>query len=155
MNFNIGDKIPNFELPDQNNNIIKISDLKGQKIVLYFYPKDNTPGCTIEAKDFGLLNDDFLQLNTKIIGISKDSVKRHIGFAQKYCLPFTLLSDDNNNICEEFGVWTQKSMFGKKYMGILRTTILIDENGIIKHIWPNVSVKNHAKEVLETIKKGA
>ncbi|MBN8827804.1 MAG: thioredoxin-dependent thiol peroxidase [Sphingobacteriia bacterium] len=145
-------KAPEFEAIDDEGNTVSLSKFKGKKLVLYFYPKDNTPGCTTEAQDFRDLNEEIVKLNTLILGVSKDSTKSHQGFKQKYCLPFSLLTDSTGKMCEDYGVWVEKSMYGKKYMGIERTTFLIDENGIIKKIWNKVSVTNHAKEVLNTIK---
>jgi peroxiredoxin Q/BCP len=148
-----GDKAPDFTLATQGNGSASLSGLKGKNVVLYFYPKDDTPGCTIEAKDFRDLMGEFEKNNTVIIGLSKDSVKSHDKFKEKFCLPFTLASDENGATCEAYGVWVQKSMYGKKYMGIERATFLIDKQGTIAHIWPKVKVEGHAKEVLETAKK--
>ena len=148
---NEGDAAPDFNAPSDGAGTISLSKLKGKNVVLYFYPKDDTPGCTVEAKDFGALSKDFEKANTVIIGVSKDSVQSHDKFKQKYCLPFALASD-NASICEDYGVWTEKSMYGKTYMGIERTTFLIDAKGIIRNIWRKVKVDNHAKEVLEAAK---
>ena len=152
MTLNIGDKAPDFDLPTQSGDNIKLADFAGQKLVIYFYPKDNTPGCTLEAKDFRDLLADFDAANTKIIGVSKDSIKKHQNFCDKYELPFDLISDEKGDMCERYGVWAEKSMFGKKYMGINRTTFLVDGSGVIQKIWPKVKVTGHAAEVLEAAK---
>lgn len=149
----IGDKAPAFDLPTDGNARLKLADLKGKQVVLFFYPKDDTPGCTIEAQDFARLHDDFIKNGVIVLGISKCSVKKHDKFKEKHCLSFPLLSDDAET-CEAYGVWKEKSMYGKKYMGIERTTFLIDSAGIIEHIWPKVKIEGHAQEVLETIRKG-
>jgi len=148
----IGDKAPDFTLPTDGSGSVSLSKLKGKNVVLYFYPKDDTPGCTIEAKDFRDLMKDFEKSNTVILGMSKDDVKSHDKFKQKFCLPFTLASDVDGTTCEAYGVWVEKSMYGKKYMGIDRTTFLIDSHGKIAQIWSKVKVEGHAKEVLEAAK---
>ena len=148
-----GDKAPLFSLPADGGKTLALGNLKGKTVVLYFYPKDDTPGCTIEAKDFRDYMKDFEKLNTTIIGVSKDSVKSHDAFKQKYCLPFPLLSDESGKMCEEYGVWVEKSMYGKKYMGIERTTFLIDKDGVIRNVWRKVSVDNHVKEVFGAVKE--
>lgn len=156
MSYNIlkvGDKAPDFSAKISESELIKLEDLKGKFIVLYFYPKDDTPGCTMEAKDFNDLRHDFASINAKIIGISKDSTESHQQFKGKYCLNFDLISDKTTEICKKFGVWGEKSMFGKKYMGIDRATFLLDPDGNIAHIWHKVSVQGHAVEVLEKIKE--
>jgi peroxiredoxin Q/BCP len=134
-----------------NGTQLKSADLSGKNIVLYFYPKDDTPGCTIEAKDFRDLMGDFEKANAVVIGVSKDSVKSHDKFKEKYCLPFPLGSDEDGGVCAAYGVWVEKSMYGKKYMGIERSTFLIDGNGIITQIWRKVSADGHAKAVLDTL----
>lgn len=149
----IGDLAPDFLLPTMiNNEPLKLSNLRGGFVLLYFYPKDDTPGCTIEAKAFNDLKPEFHKLNTIIIGVSKDSLASHAKFKEKYCLNFDLISDTDSNICESYGVWTQKSMYGRQYMGIERSTFLIDEKGKIAYIWSKVSVSDHATEVLDIIK---
>lgn len=148
----IGDKAPDFLLPVADNRSISLADFKGQKLVLYFYPKDDTPGCTIEAQDFSELAGELKENGIAIIGISKDSLKSHDSFCNKYRLNLTLASDSDGSVCESYGVWVEKSMFGKKYMGIGRATFLIDSAGKIVHIWPNVSVNGHAREVLARAK---
>ena len=149
----IGDIIPNFEAPATSDLHFKLSDYKGKSnIVLYFYPKDSTPGCTIEGNDFGALHETFKAFDTKIFGISKDSMKRHENFRSKQGFPFELISDIDTEICEQFGTWQQKKTFGKEYMGIVRSTFLIDKNSVLRQSWDSVKVKGHADEVLEAVK---
>jgi peroxiredoxin Q/BCP len=143
---------PDIELSLDSGKNIRLQDLQGKNVVLYFYPKDDTPGCTIEAKDFTNLNHEFNNLNTVIIGISKDNALSHKKFKEKHCLNFDLASDIEGKACETYNVWVEKSMYGKKYMGIQRSTFIIDTTGNIKKIWRNVSVTNHAQEVLSVIK---
>lgn len=149
----IGTKAPHFDLPIDGGKRLTLNELKGKNVVLYFYPKDDTPGCTVEAQDFARLHGEFEKARTVVLGISKCSVKKHDKFKEKYCLPFALLSDDAET-CEAYGVWKEKSMYGKKYMGIERSTFLIDAKGEIAHVWPKVKIEGHAEEVLETIRKG-
>ncbi len=154
----IGDTAPDFSLPTDGDGEITLSKLKGQKIVIYFYPKDDTPGCTKESCGFNAALNSFKSLNTAVIGISKCSVKKHDKFKAKYDLNFPLASDENSDVCERFGVWTEKSMYGKTYMGIERSTFLIDENGKIARIWRKVKVPGHVEEVqsaLQDIAKAA
>ena len=148
----MGAAAPDFTLPTNGGGSVTLSALKGKKVVLYFYPKDDTPGCTIEAKDFRDLMADFKAANTVIIGLSKDDVKSHDKFAEKFCLPFTLASDTDGAACEAYGTWVEKSMYGKKYMGIDRVTFLIDASGKIAQSWPKVKVEGHAKEVFDAAK---
>ena len=150
-NLKIGDKAPNIELKTDGNQIFSLAELTGKNCVIYFYPKDDTPGCTLEAQDFTALYAEFKDKNTEIIGISKDSVAKHDKFKSKYNIAFKLGSDEDVAICKKFGVWVEKSMYGKKYMGIDRATFLIDQEGKIKNIWRKVKVKNHAKEVLSSL----
>lgn len=153
-NLTAGDKAPNFSLPsDDQDKEIKLSDFKGQKLVLFFYPKDNTPGCTKESCAFRDLKADFEAENTAVIGISKNSLKDHDKFRSKHGLNFPLLSDENGTMCEDYGVWVEKSMYGKTYMGIERSTFLIDENSTIVKAWHKVKVDGHVDDVLETIKR--
>lgn len=147
----IGDTAPDFSLPTDSDGQVTLSELKGQKIILYFYPKDDTPGCTKESCDFNDNLSAFNKMETTIIGMSKCSVKKHDKFKAKYGLNFMLASDEDNDTCERYGTWVEKSMYGKKYMGIERATFLIDEQGKIAHIWRKVKVKNHVDEVMETI----
>ncbi|RPE71209.1 peroxiredoxin Q/BCP [Pacificibacter maritimus] len=147
----LGTPAPDFTLPRDGGTDLSLSDLLGQKVVLYFYPKDNTPGCTTEALDFTALKDQFTQANITVIGISKDSVKKHENFCKKHDLSIPLLSDADGTMCEDYGVWAEKSMYGKTYMGINRTTYAIDEQGKITHVWPKVKVKGHAQAVLDAL----
>ena len=148
---NVADSCPSFSLEDQDGNVVTTADLKGKNVVFYFYPKDNTPGCTIEGQEFSSLLDAFNAKNTLVFGISKDSVKKHNGFCNKFAFKHRLLSDPEGVLCQAFGVWQQKSMFGKKYMGIVRATFLVDTDGTITNVWPTVKVKGHALDVLDTI----
>lgn len=152
---NIGDQAPEFTLPTDGDGEVSLSDFKGKKLVLYFYPKDNTPGCTKQACGFNEALKSFENLNAAIVGISKDSVKKHDNFKNKYNLSFPLASDENGDVCERYGVWKEKSMYGKKFMGIERTTFLIDENGKIAKIWRKVKVKDHIEDVQKTIQDTA
>lgn len=142
-----GDAAPDFCMPTDGNGTVRLIDFKGRKLVLYFYPKDDTPGCTMESCDFRDQLPDFNRLGIDIIGISKDSVARHDKFKKKYDLNFPLASDENGDVCERYGVWKEKSMMGKKYMGIERSTFLIDETGKIAQLWRSVKVTGHADEV--------
>ncbi len=149
---NIGDPAPGFDLPTETGEDISLASLKGKNVVVYFYPKDDTPGCTVEAQDFRDHIEDFKSADTVVIGISKDSVKSHQKFVEKHCLPFTLGADEDCATCQDYGAWVEKSMYGKKYMGIDRSTFLIDKEGIIRKIWRKVKVKGHVAEVLEAAK---
>lgn len=154
MELTIGNNAPSFTLPTDSGENLSLSEFFNKKnVVLYFYPKDDTPGCTMEAKGFRDRIDDFSSLDTVIIGVSKDSVKCHANFKAKYSLPFYLVSDENAEILKKYYVWVEKSMFGKKYMGIERTTFLIDKKGKIVKIWQNVKVSGHVDEVLNETKK--
>jgi len=146
-----GKKAPEFTLPDGNGDLVSLSEFKGKKVVLYFYPKDNTSGCTQEACDFRDTFPEFGKVNAVILGMSPDPVKSHKKFSDKFELPFTLLADENKEVLEAYGVWKEKSMYGKKYMGVERTTVVIDEDGIILHVFPKVKVKGHVDEVLKVI----
>lgn len=146
---NTGDKAPAFTGVTDGDGKISLKDLKGRKVVLYFYPKDMTPGCTTEAQGFRDAIGDFEKTNAVVIGVSKDSVKRHDNFKAKYDLPFTLISDEDGKICEAYGVWQMKKNYGREYMGIVRSTFLIDEKGKIAEIWSNLRVKGHVDKVLE------
>lgn len=147
----IGDKVPNFDLPSSGGTRITHKDLKGKFTVLYFYPKDMTPGCTTEAQDFRDQIMKFEKSGAQVIGVSKDSVKRHDNFVAKHALTFQLISDEEGSLCEDCGVWLEKSMYGKKFMGIQRATFLIDDKGIVRHVWPKVKVKGHVDDVLTTL----
>jgi thioredoxin-dependent peroxiredoxin len=144
-----GSKAPDFTAVDQNGSKIKLSDLKGERVVLYFYPKDDTPGCTKEACSFRDANDVYAEKGIKVFGVSTDDEKSHQKFISKYSLPFDLLADTDKNIVEKYGVWGEKSMYGKTYMGTQRKTFLIDETGKIVKIFDKVNVAEHADEVLE------
>ena len=148
MALNIGDKAPEFESKDQNGKTVKLSDYKGKKVILYFYPKDNTPGCTAQSCN---LRDNYSQLQQQgyeVIGISTDSEKSHQNFISKYELPFTLIADTDKQIVEQYGVWQEKSMYGRKYMGTMRYTFVIDENGSIQDIITKVKTSDHAQQIL-------
>jgi len=153
MKLKINTEAPNFKLPSTDNSIFELKNVKKKNIILYFYPKDDTPGCTIESKDFNKLNNLITKNNTIVLGVSKDSIKSHLKFIKKYKLKFNLLSDEKLTLIKKYGVWGKKSFLGKKYMGIIRTTFLINQKGKIHKIWSNVRVKDHAKEVLEELKK--
>ena len=146
-------KAPNFKLPSTDGNIFEINKIKKKNIILYFYPKDDTPGCTIESKDFSKLNSLINKNKTIVLGISKDSIESHLKFKKKYKLKFDLLSDEKKEVIKKYGVWGKKSFLGKEFMGIVRTTFLINSKGKIYKIWNNVRVKDHAKEVFEELKK--
>ncbi len=146
-----GNKAPTFSLPDSNGKKISLKDFLGKKVVLYFYPKDMTSGCTKEACDFRDTHPDFKKLKTVVLGVSPDSVDSHKKFSDKYELPFILLSDENKKVLHDYGVWKEKSMYGRKYMGVERTTVIIDETGIIRKIFPKVKVNGHVEEVLKEL----
>ncbi len=146
-------KAPNFKLLSSNNKNFEINKSLDQYLVIYFYPRDNTPGCTNEAKDFSKLYKEFKKLNCEIFGISKDSVESHKKFISKFKIPFQLLSDEKITALKKYGAWGEKSMYGKKFMDIKRTTVLINQKGKIIKIWNNVKVKDHAKEVLSCLKE--
>ena len=151
MKLNILSKAPNFKLPNQEGEIVELNKLK-KNVILFFYPKDSTPGCTVEAISFSKHLADFTKLNCLVFGISKDSLKKHQNFIKKSNLLVNLLSDENEKVCENYGVWVEKSMYGRKYMGIERTTFLINSKNKIINIWPKVKVTNHVEEVLEFTK---
>ncbi len=146
-------KAPAFTLPDQNGKKVSLKDFLGKKVVLYFYPKDNTPGCTKEACDFRDAIEDFKKIKAVVLGISPDSVESHKKFADKYNLPFPLLSDPEKKVLQKYGVWKEKSMYGRKYMGVERTTVIINEKGKIIKIFPKVKVKGHVDEVKKVLKE--
>jgi peroxiredoxin Q/BCP len=149
---NPGDKAPDFNLPADGGAQIKLSDLKGQSVVLYFYPKDDTSGCTTEAQGFTAAADAFKAANAVVIGVSKDSVKSHDKFKAKYDLKLTLASDEGGEMVERYGVWVEKSMYGRQYMGIDRSTFLIGPDGVIKLVWRKVKVPGHVDAVLKALK---
>ncbi len=144
---------PNFKIPSSNNKEFELKKNKNKFLIIYFYPRDNTPGCTNEAKDFSKLYKEFKKLNCEIFGISKDSIESHQKFISKFKIPFQLLSDEKIVALKKYGAWGEKSMYGKKFMGIKRTTVLINPKGKIIKIWNNVKVKDHAKEVLSCLKE--
>ena len=144
----IGDKAPNFTAATDSGGEVSLKDFAGRKVVLYFYPKDDTPGCTKEACGFRDALPDFTGADAVILGVSKDSPAKHDKFKAKYELPFTLVSDEDGKICEAYGTWVEKSMYGRKYMGIDRATFLIDEKGQIREIWRKVKVPGHVEKVL-------
>jgi thioredoxin-dependent peroxiredoxin len=148
----VGMKAPDFAAAFASDEPVTSENLKGKHKVIYFYPKDDTPGCTVEAKDFRDNIEAFTKAGAVIIGVSRDSVKSHDAFKQKYCLPFPLASDESGRMCEDYGVWVEKSMYGKTYMGVERTTFLIDRNGNIRNIWRKVKVEGHVQDVLKAVK---
>jgi len=152
MSLKIGDKAPDFTLPTDGNGTIALKAQRGKKVVVYFYPKDDTTGCTKEACGFRDAMPNFSKIAATIVGISRDSVRAHDKFKQKYTLPFILASDESGEVCEKYGVWVEKSMYGRKYMGIERTTVLIDEKGVIRGVWPKVKIDGHVGEVLAAAK---
>ncbi|WP_108681992.1 thioredoxin-dependent thiol peroxidase [Methyloceanibacter sp. wino2] len=149
MSLEVGDKAPNFKLPTDGGGTISLKDLKGETVILYFYPKDDTSGCTAEACAFRDALPDFSKAKAKVIGISKDPVKKHDKFKEKYELTFPLASDEDGAVCADYGTWVEKSMYGRKYMGIDRSTFLIDGKGVIRAIWRKVKVPGHVDEVLK------
>lgn len=152
MALQVGDTAPNFSMPTADGGSVSLSGLRGKKVVLYFYPKDDTPGCTVEACSFRDNLPSFKGVNAEIIGVSRDDTNSHQRFRDKFSLNFTLASDTTGKVTEDYGVWGEKSMYGKTFMGITRSTFLIDENGKIAHIWPKVSVEGHSAEVMAAIK---
>lgn len=148
---NIGDRAPNFTLKDKSGNEISLSDFIGKRVVLYFYPKDNTPGCTRQACAFAGAYEEFKNRGIEVIGISRDSIASHVKFAEKYNLPFVLLSDPELEAIQAYGVWQEKKMYGKLSFGVVRTTFIIDENGIIEKIMPKVKPDTNAEEILKFI----
>jgi thioredoxin-dependent peroxiredoxin len=154
MAIKTGDIAPDFKLLDQSGKEISLSAQAGKNVVLYFYPKDDTSGCTVEAKDFSHLIDDFTKANTVVIGMSPDGTKSHAKFAAKHELKVTLVADEEKSVLEAYGVWVEKSMYGKKYMGVERSTFLIGPDRTIKDAWRKVSVPGHAETVLAAVKSG-
>ncbi|MCX7708303.1 MAG: thioredoxin-dependent thiol peroxidase [Clostridia bacterium] len=148
-----GQKAINFELMDDYGNNIRLSDFIGKKVVLYFYPKDNTPGCNTEACSFRDVYDDILQAGAVVLGISMDDQNSHRKFRNKFGLPFYLLSDPDHKTAEAYGTWGEKKMYGKAYMGILRSTFVIDETGVVRKVFPKVSPEGHGEEILNTLRE--
>jgi peroxiredoxin Q/BCP len=152
MSVEIGKPAPDFSVPGDGGGTVSLSALKGKPVVLYFYPKDDTPGCTTEACGFRDAMPDFSNVKAQIVGVSKDSVKRHDNFKAKHDLNFALASDEDGKVCEAYGVWVKKKNYGREYMGIERSTFLIDKDGIVREIWRKVRVKGHVDAVLEAAK---
>ncbi len=147
-----GMKALDFSLPDQDGTVRSLKDFKGQWLVLYFYPKDDTPGCTLEGIDFTRLLSEFHKVGTEVVGVSPDSGKSHCKFQAKHKLKVMLLSDVEKKTLREYGVWGKKKFMGREYEGVFRTTLLIDGKGVVRYVWENVKVEGHAKEVLEKVK---
>lgn len=152
MTVHIDEKAPDFHLTDQNGHIVSLADFVGKNVVLYFYPKDMTPGCTTEACDFRDHHEQFSKLNAVIIGVSPDPVERHVKFIEKHGLPFVLLADESHEAAELYDVWQLKKNFGKEYMGIERSTFLINKEGILVKEWRKVKVKDHVENALEFVR---
>lgn len=149
----IGKKVPDLKLSFTGSGEINLKDLKAKKLVLYFYPKDNTSGCTLEAQDFTKLSSEFKKQKALILGVSRDSLKSHEKFREKQCISFDLIVDDEEKLCKYFDVMQMKSMYGKKFLGVERSTFIIGSDGVITHEWRKVKVKGHAEEVLEVLKE--
>ena len=152
MKVTVGKPVPDFEVPATGAKTIKLSALKGKNVVLYFYPKDNTPGCTREGQDFRDNLAKFKRQNTVVFGVSRDSIKSHENFKEQQCFPFDLLSDNDEKLCKQFSVIKEKNMYGKKVMGIERSTFLIDGKGVLQKEWRGVKVDGHVAEVLSAVK---
>ena len=151
----VGTKAPDFTLPDKNSTPVSLSSFRGRKVVLYFYPKDNTPGCTRQACAFAQSHEAFARKNEVVIGISKDSAASHLKFAEKYALPFVLLSDPDHQVIEAYGAWQEKKLYGKVTMGVVRSTYLIDEQGAIEKVMPKVKPDTNAAELLAYLSENA
>ena len=149
----IDDTIPTFVLPLSDDTLLNSKELKKKLYIIYFYPKDNTPGCTNEAKDFSLFVEKFKKLDVDVIGVSKDSIKKHLNFIEKQSLKIKLASDETGEVIESFGVWVEKKMYGRSYMGIERSTFIVSRNGKILEVFRKVKVKNHAQLVLERVQE--
>jgi peroxiredoxin Q/BCP len=147
----VGKPAPDFTLPDQRGEMVTLSALRGAPVVLYFYPKDDTPGCTTEACGFRDARAEYEKVGARILGVSPDSIATHLKFAEKHALPFTLLADFNRQVCELYGVWKERNMFGKKSMGVERTTLVIDRDGIVRKVYPKVKLDGHVQAVLATL----
>ena len=152
MTLNEDDIAPDFSLPASNGETISLKDYIGKKVVIYFYPKDDTPGCTIEACNFRDDHSEITNAGAVVLGVSKDDIKSHNKFINKYDLPFLLLSDESTEMISAYGAWVKKKMYGKEYYGVLRKTYLIDEEGKIQRIWPKIDVKTHSRDIIELIK---
>lgn len=153
LKIKVGDKAPEFCLTETSGSKICLKDLRGKWVVIYFYPKDNTSGCTLEAIDFTKSLNDFEKMNSTVLGISPDSIKNHQKFTDKHELEVQLLSDENKEVLEKYGVWQEKSMYGKSYFGVVRSTVLIDPEGKIAEIWEKVRVKDHVESVKRKLKE--
>ena len=153
MSVEINKIAPSFNLPCDDGVVIDLSELRGKNVVLYFYPKDDTPGCTIEAQDFTADIEKFKKLDSVVLGVSRDSIKSHCKFIEKYNINFNLISDEGGELCSKYGVLKEKSMFGKKYMGIQRSTFVIDKKGNIAKVWRNVKVNGHVNDVISFLEK--
>ena len=149
----IGEKVPEFSLPSTGNKTVELSELKGKNIIIYFYPKDATPGCTIEGQNFRDNIRKFSLLNTVVLGVSRDKISSHEKFKKNQKFPFDLLSDEDEKLCKIFNVMKEKNMYGRKFFGIERSTFLIDKKGVLRNEWRKVKVKNHVGDVLQTLKK--
>jgi len=152
MSVDAGTPAPNFTMPTDGGGSVTLSALRGRPVVLYFYPKDDTSGCTKQACGFRDQLPDFQGVDAVVIGVSKDSAASHDKFKAKYALPFTLASDKETGVAEAYGVWVEKSMYGRKYMGMERATFLIDKDGVVRHVWRKVKVPGHVEEVLEAVR---
>ncbi|QRK09853.1 thioredoxin-dependent thiol peroxidase [Archangium violaceum] len=150
-----GNPAPDFQLQDQNGNDVKLSQLRGKNVVLYFYPKDDTPGCTREACDFRDEHSALQEAGAVVLGVSPDDTRSHQKFATKFSLPFPLLADTGHQVAESYGVWGEKSLYGRTFMGITRATFLIDTEGKVARVWPKVKVQGHVQDILQTLKGGA
>ena len=148
-----GQKAPEFSIPASNGETVSLKGLRGKKVVLYFYPKDDTPGCTVEACGFRDGIKKIEKTNAIVLGVSPDDVKSHVKFIEKFKLPFLLLSDPDKKVCKAYGVWVEKSMYGKTYMGVARTTFIIDEQGIIEKVYEKVKPDVHTEEILQFLSK--
>jgi peroxiredoxin Q/BCP len=150
----VGNKAADFKLRDEAGNDVSLSDFKGKKVVLYFYPKDNTPGCTKQACSFRDVYDDILEAGAVVIGVSPDKPSSHKKFKEKFNLPFYLLCDENHKVAESFGVWGEKKMYGRTYMGMIRSTFIIDENMTVLKVFPKVTPEGHGDEILSVLRDG-
>lgn len=148
-----GTDAPDFTLPDMDGNLVHLADLRGRPVILYFYPKDDTPGCTVEACSFRDAWQELQAAGVTVLGISRDNAKSHQKFARKHALPFTLLSDEDGTVAQRYGVWVEKSMYGKKYMSMARTTFYVRPDGMIGHVWEQVKPEGHATRILEYLAK--
>ena len=148
----VGTAAPDFTAPTDGGGSFTLSEQRGKFVVLYFYPKDSTPGCTVEACNFRDIHSDITSLNAVVVGVSKDSVRKHDNFVKKQSLNFPLVSDADSDICEKYGTWVKKKMYGKEYMGIARATFLVGPDGVVREVWPKVRVKEHSAEVVAALR---